>query len=117
LEGVAAVRPFFLKTAGVSQGHGVPAGWEQLFLESKGVREGKGLLLRVTLEDGRVVGGFFGESSLAGYTAHTRDLFLEERWTLDADQWFEKPAPGTRGLWISEAQIHSIEVYAPPSQD
>jgi hypothetical protein len=107
------LRPFFLKLAGVNPGHGIPAAWEQLFIESKGVREGKGLLLRVTLADGRVIGGFFGESSLAGYTGHTRDLFLEQRWTLDDDKWFIEPAPGTRGVWIDESQIHSIEAYAP----
>lgn len=107
------LRPFILKKARIDPGHGVPAGWEQLFLESKGIKEKKGLLLRVTLTDGRVVGGFFGESSLAGYTAHTRDLFLQERWELDNDHWFVKAAPGTRGLWIAENQINSVEVYTP----
>src|SRR5260370_912531 len=76
--------------------------------------EGRGLLLRITLDDGRIVGGFFGEESLAGYTAHTRDLFLEERWSLDEDDWFLEPVEGSRGLWISDAQIRSVEAYAPP---
>jgi hypothetical protein len=107
------LRPWFLKRAGIDAGHGVPAGWEQLFLESPGAIAGRGLMLRVTLEDGRVVGGYFGEKSLAGYTAHTRDLFIEERWSLDSEDWFEAPVEGSLGLWVSEKQIHSVEAYAP----
>lgn len=70
-----------------------------------------GLMLRVTLEDRRVVGGYFGEKSLAGYTARTRDLFIEQRWILDDEDWLERPAQESLGLWISEDQINSIEVY------
>jgi hypothetical protein len=106
-------RPALLSKAKIDPGHGVAAGWEQLFLESPTAKAGRGLMLRVTLDDGRVVGGFFGEKSLAGYTAHRRDLFIEQRWTLDKHEWFEEPATGTGGLWISEDQIHSIEVYEP----
>jgi hypothetical protein len=108
-------RPKFLEWAKIDPGHGVPAGWEQLFLESPGAKAGNGLMLRVTLEDGRIVGGFFGGKSLAGYTVHRRDLFIEERWSFDDEEWFKKAEPGNLGLWISEAQIHSIEAYEPSS--
>jgi Family of unknown function (DUF6338) len=111
------LRPWTLKKLGIDLGHSVPAGWEQLFAESQGALEGNGLLLRVTLEDGRAVAGFFGEKSLAGYTTDTRDIFLEERWSLDDDDWFEAPVPESRGLWISDRQIQSVEAYAPPSAD
>jgi hypothetical protein len=107
------LRPGLLKYLGIDRGHSVPSGWEQMFSASQGALEGSGLMLRVTLEDGRVVGGFFGRDSLAGYTAHTRDLFLEDRWSLDDDAWLVASVPGNRGLWISESQIRSIEVYAP----
>jgi hypothetical protein len=105
------LRPRFLRRIGIDPGHGMPAGWEQLFQEA--LRTHHGLMLLITLEDGRVVGGYFGEESLAGYTARTRDLFIEQRWTLDGEKWFERPAEGSLGLWISEEQINSIEVYRP----
>lgn len=108
-----ALRPRFIAWARIDPGHNVPAGWEQLFLESHGAKAGNGLMLRVTLEDGRVVGGFFGERSLAGYTAHRRDLFIEERWSFDNDDWFDEPVSANLGLWLSESQIHSIEAYEP----
>jgi hypothetical protein len=109
------LRPWVLKSLRIDPGHSVPAGWEQMFAQSPGALEGRGLLLRVTLDDGRIVGGFFGDDSLAGYTAHTRDLFIEERWSLDDDDWFEAPAEGSQGVWISDRQIESVEAYAPPS--
>ncbi|MGN6275921.1 MAG: DUF6338 family protein [Solirubrobacterales bacterium] len=109
------VRPWLLSRLGIDISHGVPAGWEQLFQESLAANAGPGLMLRVTLEDGRVVGGYFGCKSLAGYTARTRDLFLEEQWILNARNWFERPAKGSAGLWIAEDQILSIEAYGPAS--
>jgi Family of unknown function (DUF6338) len=111
------LRGSVLRKAKIDPGHSVPAGWEQLFIESPGALEGRGLMLRVTLEDGRIVGGFFGEQSLAGYTAHTRDLFLEERWSLDSDDWFVAPAEGSRGVWIADTQIRSVEAYAVPEPE
>ena len=69
------------------------------------------------LVDGRIVGGFFGEKSLAGYTAHTRDLFIEQRWVFDSGDWFDKPVEGSRGLWISESQIRWMDVYEPDSTE
>lgn len=105
------LRPRFLRCIGVHPGHGVAAGWEQLFQETLRAIVEPGLMLRITLEDGRVVGGYFGEKSLAGYTARTRDLFIERRWTLDDEDWFEGPVEDSLGLWISEDQINSIEVY------
>lgn len=110
-------RPWVLKKLKIDLGHSIPAGWEQLFAESQGALENRGLLLRVSLDDGRTVAGFFGERSLAGYTAHTRDIFLEERWSLDEDNWFEAPVRESRGLWISDKQIQSVEAYAPPTPD
>lgn len=100
-------RPWTLRKLGVPLGHRTPAGWEQFFLE------GEAAMLLVTLGDGRVIGGYFGEESLAGYTAHTPDLFLEERWSLDEDGWFLEPATGNLGVWVKADQIHSFEAYAP----
>lgn len=116
-QGSRVLRPWFLEHSGVDPGHSVPAGWEHFFGRSEGAFEGRGLLLRITLDDGRVIAGFFGKDSLAGYTAHTRDLFIEERWILDDDDWFKEPAEDSRGVWISEGSIRSVEAYAPPQTE
>jgi hypothetical protein len=109
----ATIRPTLLRIFHIDPGHSVTAGWEQLFLQGRGVRAGKGLMLRVTLDDGRVVGGFFGEDSLAAYSTHGRDLFLEQRWRLDDESWFVSPIEESYGLWIAGEQIHSIDAYKP----
>ena len=62
------LRPFVLHIIGVSTSHSVSSGWNEAF-----GREGSAML-RVTLKDGRVVGGYFGQGSLAGYSEHAQDL-------------------------------------------
>jgi hypothetical protein len=66
---------------------------------------------RATLKDGRVVGGFFGPTSFAGYTAETPDLYLEKRYQLNEKAWFDEPAPGTLGIYIRADEIVSVEFY------
>ena len=75
--------------------------------------------VRATLRDGRVVGGFFGARSFAGYTADTPDLYLQERYQLDDNDWFNEPATGTLGVYIRAEKIVSVEFYdagAPPAR-
>jgi hypothetical protein len=103
------VRPWFLAVLGISPSHTVSSGWNEAF------GRGKTPMLRVTLRDGRVVGGYFGEGSLAGYSEHAHDLFIAERWAIDPQtDWFREVAAGTEGLWIGREDIVSIEFYARP---
>lgn len=102
----SAVRKWVLRRGGVSAVHKTPSGWEHFFLQ------GRWAYVRATLKDGRVVGGFFGPASFAGYTAETPDLYLEQRYQLrNEDFWFDGPAPGTLGLYIRADEIVSVELY------
>jgi uncharacterized protein DUF6338 len=101
------VRPKLLRLIGSSEAHNVHSGWNELFSKQGGA------MIRATLSDGRVVGGFYGEPSLAGYTEHTQDLYISERWELDEDSWFVRPAPRTLGIWLPRESIRSLEVYQP----
>ncbi len=91
--------------AGLNLAHTTPSGWEHFFLSDRTC------FVRVTLNDGRVIAGRFGEQSFAGYTAETPDLYLEERWTLDEKDWFNEPAAGSLGVYIRAAEIISVEFY------
>lgn len=102
------VRPRLLEMIGVSPAHSTPSGWDHFF----GLNAAA--LVRVTLTDGRVVGGYFGDESFAGYSDHHEDLFLERRWELDEDAWFLKPADASLGVWLPSSNIVSFEVYSPP---
>jgi hypothetical protein len=99
------VRPWFLRVLRISPAHNVQSGWNQLFSESGFA------FIRATLSDGRVVGGYYGPGSFAGYSEHTQDLFISERWELDDDAWFTERAPATQGLWIPRESLVSLEVY------
>jgi hypothetical protein len=102
-----------LDHAGVSAVHGTPSGWEHFF------QQGNLAFVRVTLRDGRVVGGYFGNRSFAGYTADTPDLYLEQRWELNDNDWFQKPADRTLGVYMRADEIVSAEFYESgvPQQD
>lgn len=99
------LRLWLLRRLGVSTVHKTPSGWEHFFLSNRWA------FVRVTLKDGRVVGGFFGSKSFAGYTADTPDLYLEQRYQLDHADWFAGPPEGTLGLYIRADEIVSVEFY------
>jgi Family of unknown function (DUF6338) len=99
------VRPWLLKRAGSSEAHSITSGWNELFS-----KQGASLI-RATLSDGRVVGGFYDEPSLAGYSEQTQDIYINERWELDDDGWFIKPAERSMGLWLPKESIVSLEIY------
>ena len=100
------VRRKYLRWARISPVHRTPSGWEHFFLSDQSA------WLRVTLNDGRVIGGYFGASSFAGYTSDTPDLYLEQRWELDDDDWFVQAAPRTLGVYVRADAIVTAEFYA-----
>jgi len=108
--GSRTVRPLVLGVFGISPSHSVSSGWNEAFGRTTTP------MLRVTLRDGRVVGGYFGAGSLAGYSEHAHDLFIAERWAINPkNDWFAEKAAGTEGLWIGREDIVSIEFYARPA--
>jgi hypothetical protein len=104
------LRPRSLALLRISSSHNTQSGWDHFFGSNTAA------LVRITLDDQRVVAGYFGEGSLAGYTEDTQDIFLERRWELDDDGWFLQPAPSSVGLWIAHEHIVSLEVYDPDTQ-
>jgi len=102
------LRPLALRVIGISPSHSVASGWNEAFSREGWMKE---MMIRATMKDGRVVGGYFRRGSLAGYSEHTQDLFIAERWSLDDEGWFEKRAEGTQGVWLSQAEIASVEFY------
>jgi Family of unknown function (DUF6338) len=102
------VRPRMLGALGISTAHAVSSAWNEAFSREGRMNE---MMIRATLKDGRVVGGYFAHGSLAGYSEHKQDLFIVERWSLDDDGWFAERAPGTAGVWLSHEEIASVEFY------
>jgi hypothetical protein len=67
--------------------------------------------VRVSLTDGRIVGGLYDENSVAGYSQEVPDLYLSRRWDLDEDYWFLGPADHSLGIWLPRESIASLEIY------
>jgi len=101
------LRPAVLGVLRISPAHSTRSAWDHFFGSNAAA------LVRLTLDDERVVAGYFGEKSLAAYSEHTQDLFLEERWELDEDGWFTRPAPSSLGIWVPHKHVVSLEVYSP----
>ncbi len=73
------------------------------------------LLLVVELKDGSRVAGYYGQRSHSGYGTRTRDLFLEERWDISADNGSLIRPPADRhsvGIWIDADEIRLVDHYA-----
>lgn len=99
-------RSWMLARARINTAHNTPSGWEHFFLQDRWA------YVRATLKDGRVVAGFYGPSSFAGYTAETPDLYLEHRYALSPDtDWFDGKVEGTLGIYIRADEIVSVEFY------
>ena len=104
------LRPLVLRRLKISPAHTVSSAWNEAF------GRGGTPMVRATLTDARVVGGYFGFGSLAGYSEQTSDLFIAERWILDDDGWFKERAKNTEGVWIGHESIVSVEFYKVPDQ-
>ncbi len=108
------LRPRVLGVTGISPSHSVASAWNEAFSREGNMEE---MMIRATLKDGRVVGGYFKVGSLAGYSEHIQDLFVAERWSLDEQGWFEKRAESTEGVWLAQGEIASVEFYNRGSEE
>jgi Family of unknown function (DUF6338) len=96
----------WVRRAGLDPTHAMRSAWDYWLAQRQPC------LVRVTLDDGRLLGGFFGDRSTAGRHADRHDIFLEERWNLDDDGWFTgEPTAGTRGLYLPASAIVWLELY------
>jgi Family of unknown function (DUF6338) len=101
------LRARLMRTLGISPTHTTRSGWDHFF---EGDVE---TLVLLTLDDERIVGGYFGRRSMAGYSADTQDIFLERRWELNQEGWFLRPTPSSLGVWVPHKHIVSVEMYQP----
>lgn len=101
------LRPTFLQMLRISPTHTTRSSWDHLF------RNGIETLVLLTLDDERLIAGYFGRRSVAGYSGDTQDIFLERRWDLDDDGWFLRPTLSSVGVWVPYEHIISVEMYRP----
>jgi hypothetical protein len=92
---------------GLSTIHVIPAAWDWRF--SKMPRGG--MFMMVTLTSGERVAGLFGAKSFASSDTAERDLYLEEEYDVDGDNWEARPA--RVGILIPVKEVRYIEFWDP----
>lgn len=85
-----------------------PTAWDWLF--SKRLRH----YVRLTLNDGSMVGGYMDSKSYASSYPSQEDLYIQEVWDLDENGWLKAPRPHLPGLWISGEKVRLIEFFNTP---
>jgi len=65
----------------------------------------------VHLNDGRLVGGYFGLKSYATVEPESGHLYLEELWRLDASGRFVAAIPGSRGAIFRPTDYVWVEMF------
>jgi hypothetical protein len=71
----------------------------------------------VHLNNGRLLGGYWGGSSYAGSFPNDGDIYLEAVYTLDAAGKFGEPIPNTRGVLLRKEQYSYLELFAVPKPE
>lgn len=77
-----------------------------------------GAWIIVELKSNELIGGVIGDASAIGQTPTPHDLYVQEIWTVEkADGGVvnlgQRIEP-VQGIWISESEIRSVRVIAPP---
>lgn len=107
---ISARRLVLLDGLRISSTHRTASSWDFAF------EDGEPCLMVATLKTGAVIGGYYGPSSHSGYGTRTRDLFLEERWSVgtDADGQVTQLAPIAKsvGVWLAGDEIVCLARYA-----
>lgn len=97
---------------GVSTAHRTRTAWDRAFSGSRRA------LVRATLRDSAVVGGYYGFDSFAAYGERGGDLYLEKQWNIDPETLaLTGPSGNTVGLWLSGSDVVRIELYAVEDAD
>jgi len=109
-----AVLPI-LEWFGLSTAKRTSEAWTWIWGELSRNKEGR--WVKVILKgDGGAYLGAFGTNSLVSSDAQIRDIYLEQKWELDAEG---QPLAGNipnNGVWISGNEISSVEFYPVPKE-
>ncbi len=85
-----------------------PTAWDHLF------RDQGGCFIRVRLQDGTWIGGWYGHGANAAAFPHPKDLFLSAQYAMRPDGHFDARMPGTGGVYISADSISFMEILNAP---
>lgn len=106
---ISNIRQRVLEALKVSITHRTPSSWDYAW------EDGEPCLVVAKLRGGAAVGGYYGPNSHSGYGSQHRDLFLEERWSINQDEdggTRLEPIEPSLGVWLAADDIVVVERYA-----
>jgi Family of unknown function (DUF6338) len=112
--GIAAQKEWIHRVADnfdLSIVHVIPTAWDWRFCKMP--RDG--LFVMVTLTNGATVAGHFGSMSFASSDTGERDLYIQEEYTITADDRWEA-RPEKVGILIPAREIRHVEFWQPANE-
>ena len=88
-----------------------PTAWDYLFDK----REPSFVLIH--LNNGALLGGYWGANSYAGSFPNDGDIYLEAVYVVDEKGVFGNPMPSTRGVLLRRDQYSYIELFGVPGEE
>ncbi len=93
-------RDFFQKNAP----HPTQKPWDYVFSQRKPY------WIKVTLKNGDIIAGWYGNNSFASSSPAQEQIYLEQTWKLNNNGGFERPTNNTAGVIILSSEISHIEL-------
>ena len=92
----------------------VPTAWDRVAQSFA-----PGQFVRIRLEDGSWVGGWFADASFVSTFPQSRDIYIESEWAMNDDGSFGDPLPESSGIWLAITDARTVEwiVPKPPEND
>ena len=87
-----------------------PTSWDYFFDKREPV------FLLIHLNDGKMIGGYFGTDSYATSFPNHGDIYLQLVFKVNDDGTFDKPIEDTKGLLIRKEEYTYLEIFNVPQQ-
>jgi len=84
----------------------IPTGWDYKFCNISSP-----IWILITLNNGDLVGGYFGSNSFASSETNHRDIFIEKVYKINSDRPWSLEKENNDGILISQDQIRTIEFF------
>lgn len=94
--------------------------FEHLFVlesENLGKRGLDAMSARIHLNNGKLLGGYWGGNSYAGSFPNDGDIYLEAVYSVDDAGHFGEVMPNSRGVLLRKDQYSYIELFSAPSEE
>jgi hypothetical protein len=90
----------------------VPTAWDRVAQSFAA-----GQFVRIRLEDGSWVGGWFSDASFVSTFPQPRDIYIESEWKMKDDGSFGDPLPASTGIWLAITDTRTVEWIVPKPLD